>query len=115
MAEIILSPDARDLIRSLIASRAMVEPVLSVHWWKGTKDNFRNQKGEVEWRTIDPPRWDVHLLDFGKFGIGGVSPETFEIDGIRVRRDAAAQSGDGTLTIEARYDALSVVHRAGPG
>jgi len=92
----------------------MVEPILSVHWWKGTKDNFRNQNGEVEWRTIDPPEWMVDLIDFGEFGDLAASIEIFEIEGIRVLRDAMAKSSDGMFIVEARDDALSVTHQAGP-
>ncbi len=113
MAQISFAENAVLHIRAVLATQPIVDPVVSVGWWKGVLDNSRNSDGGVTWQTIEPPRWYANISDWGDLPRPVDRDRLLEkMHGFFVFRDEQARSKSGTLHISRTEAGLAVEHSA---
>lgn len=112
MAEVVFSDIALLHIRAMSATLPWVQPVVSVVWWKGTAENWRNAQGGSDWRVVDPPAWRAFVSDWYE-NVSDPDPEQLpRIDGVAVYRDKRAQEAPGRLLVSLTEKGLAVEHAA---
>jgi hypothetical protein len=112
MAEVMFTEVALLHVRAMSATLPWLHPVVSVVWWKGTKDNSRSSDGAVEWRTIEQPKWFAFISDWHE-NVSDLDPELLpRIDGVAVYRDKKAEEESGKFLISLTESGLAVEHAA---
>lgn len=100
-------------IRAVVATQPIVDPVVSVGWWKGMVDNSRNSEGAATWQTVEPARWYAAISDWGDLPSPVDRGRLLEqMHGFFVYRDERARSELGTLHITLTEAGLAVEHSA---
>lgn len=112
MAEVVFTEVALLHIRAMSATLPWLQPVVSVVWSKGTVDNSRGSDGEVNWRTIDPPKWFAFISDWHE-NISAHDPEQLpRVDGVTVYRDRKAEDEPGKFVVSLTERGLAVEQAA---